>query len=211
MRYESKEFIKSHRQWQESRESKESVNGESTQLNGYIGGTGQTISCVDRMLSQQKCLPKEKNVLNSDDYDARDSVKPNHSYEDFQSHIANPNNLSLPADFSKRELEQLVRIRKKPIQHKSPNFEDDTLRNTTLHEDNANEIRRQSFEVILMARNHIQKSYREKRSQSSVELDSLLLSALPKQMWFADFFHESRDAIEKTQKRISINYSRENM
>jgi len=211
MRYESKEFIKSHRQWQESRESKESVNGESTLLNDYIGGTDQTMSRVDRILSQQKCLPKEKNVSNSDDYDARDSVKSSHSYKGFQSYTANPNNLSLPADFSKRELEQLVRVRKKPIQQKSSNFEDETIRNMTLHEDNANEIRRQSFEVILMARNHVQKSYREKRLQSSVELDSLLLSALPKQMWFADFFRESRDAVEKTQKRISINYSRENI
>ena len=201
MRYESKEFIKSHRQWQESRESNRGVNGKANQLKNSIRGADNIVSLVNGSVGQQKRFPKEDVVSDSDDIDARDNVKSNQLHEGCDSYNSNPKDPPLPSDFSKRELKHLIRIRKNRTQQGTTKI--------TSHEHCTNEIRRQSFEAILTARNNVQQSYREKRSGSSVELDSLLLPVLPKQMWFGDFFRESQDAVEKIQKRI-LN-SRENI
>lgn len=201
MRYESKDFIKSHRQWQESRESKKIVNGKSHQVNGCMNAANRNTSRFDRKFGQENLRYN----------DAGGSVQSNKIQEGDNSCNANQKDLSIPADFSKRELEQLVRIRKKQTQQKSSGVEDKTTTNVNSHEDHNEDICRQPFEVILAARNNVRQAYREKRLESPVELDSLIVSMIPNQMWFGDFFRESQGAVEKIQKRMLMDYSRENM
>ena len=204
MRYESKDFIQSHRQWRESRESKKIIDGTATEI--YSSRSiDKIISRFDKGNYRQNCPPKEDLVTYPGNIDARKGVQSNQIQGEDYSYKTSPKDLSPPADFSKRELEQLVRRRQRQRQQKSSDFEAKVTTNMASCEKHSNDIRRQSLEILLATRNNVKQSYRERSLEAPVELDSFFLSILPNQMWFGDFFRESEGALEKIHKRTFLD------
>jgi hypothetical protein len=220
MRFESKDFMKSQRQWQESRESKKNIDRNSTKENkvledapntkGCVRSTDSNIEEVDKRYGRSDGLPRGN--ADSDDNDARDdgdSHKIERSGEG--STDPNPHDSLLYADFSKKELEQLERSKQKRAQEGILTVKETTTKTTSSsYEQYTEGIGSKTVEAFLSARDKVRKSNKAKGIEPSTDMDGLLLYMLPSQVWFGGFLNESQDALNKIQNRMLLNYSREN-
>jgi hypothetical protein len=220
MRFESKEFIKSQRQWEESRESKKTVGQNSTEENTVLEGASKTkgsIRSTDSNITQVVTRYGRGNVLtkgnvDSDDNDARDdsdSHKIERSGEGLTD--SNPRDSLLYADFSKKELEQLERSKQKRAREGILAIKETTTTTSTSssYEQYPEGIIGKMVEAFLTARDQVRTANKKQGIAPSTDLDGMLLYMLPSHVWFGGFFNESQDALNKIQKNMLLDYSRE--
>ncbi len=194
MRFESKEFILSRRQSQDSQEVKKSSGypkskSVSERTKDYIRRTNsKTASSFGPQNS-----PKEKKISdNHDNNDARD---------DGASHKVEPsvtagNDKPKPVDVSKKELQQLAKLR---LQRKQELVL--AICNQQIVYDPVDEF--------LKAREAVRQSNKEKGIESSQVIDDLIMYFLPSHMWMGKLMSESKGAVNKIQDRMMVEYDHE--
>ena len=239
MRFESQDFIKSQRQWRESRESKTNANNDHGHARVNSGrnsrarkavsndararmGSSRTTRLNNNYEHRDYYLPKRNAV--SDD-DARDDEDDSDEIEREQNNSttipnenANNQSTTVPPDFSRKELEQLVRSKQKQkrmLQEAAAAAvaaEEKTAKTKiSSYEEYTEGIRRASVEAFLNAHDKVKKSNNREAGaateNNSRYMDGVLLFMLPSHVWFGNFLNGSQDALNKIQKRMLLHYS----
>mmetsp|Transcript_26303 Transcript_26303/g.56395 ORF Transcript_26303/g.56395 Transcript_26303/m.56395 type:complete len:229 (+) Transcript_26303:138-824(+) len=224
MRFESPDFIKSRSQWQVSREwnkngvcnvdptSESILSNDTGRVNNYVCSINERTARINK---SNDCSAGS-NYL-SDDNDVRDDGCTDDTNQE-AGYI--PEDAPAPSDFSKRELEQLARSKQKqrrdqtqtqnPRQAQQPPPASRLTPHTSMPCDEYFEgIRDSSVDAFVTARDRVRKSNKEKGIQDSGDMCGLLFHLLPSNVWFGDFFKESKDDFGRVQKRMNLEYSNE--
>ena len=199
--------MQSHRQWRESRDSKTKTNQdliaddvvveETPNAKGFVrsknSDTAPSNGHCD-VLVVRKVVSGGNNEDNNGD--ARDDD------DNSQNSEQKYRNRSLPAEFSNKELQQLVRTRMRRKQQE---------REATTDQDTGTDnIRTCSLDAFLKARETVRRNNKEEGIESSKAIDELIHFMLPIHTWFGGFLSESKGAIDKIQNRMLIDYNNNN-
>eukprot|EP00536_Pseudo-nitzschia_multiseries_P018402 jgi/Psemu1/55433/gm1.55433_g len=208
MRFESKYFIKSQRQWHESRGLKlEDRSGtkhhcvdssDAEARNRYRGSAETSEQRNDRCLHLKhgKCIA-EQGARDDGGMGKREN-----------STIGTEQIKSAPSDFSKKELLQLARRKQRQkLDQETMTKTMNTTAKPSSYEDFADIIRMGSVDSFIDAHHKIKESNRALGIPNSRGMDGLILAILPNSVWINDFFNESRDAIDKIQAKMLLDYS----
>ncbi|VEU38530.1 unnamed protein product [Pseudo-nitzschia multistriata] len=223
MRFESQDFIMSQREWQENRRAKandhsatkqdSSLSRDGTQYNasgsglnrkqyGYSSQT-KNIARDDSRSSTQKKNAVAQHEVRQDRRDEPDSD----SDSDVDSRDESTPNV--PSDFSKKELQELVRSRRRQKQDQSTQVgqsQEQRQTSTYSYHGYADKFRQESLDSFVAARNKVKESNRDLGVENTRGMDCLLLCMLPTNVWLGDFLSDSRGDVEKIQKQMLLSF-----
>ena len=190
--------MRSQRQWQESRNAKKSIDRKSTTETVAVEENRKLKGCLRNANTSITRHPDFLSQGNADsrggDHDARDDGDSGEASKD-------PN--GRPADLSKKELEQLKRSKEKQAQERISPVKETTPAATTTMISYAEGFRR----AFLSAQKEVEKA---RGVKSTIDIDSLMQYILPNHVWMGDFASGHQDSLNKIQRKMLVEYSRNN-
>ena len=199
MRFESKDFIKSQRQWQDSRAVGKKNSREEKVFSNDSSYPDRGNHAIPPARDTESRSLKE-NLATDKDNDYRDDGE--------DSTHSSLHDKFVPSDLSKKELAQLEQSKQKQTQEQRPHVRDEMINNNP-REDKIGGFDRKSVETFLAARERVKRANRNMAVEPSMDIDEMMLSILPSYVWFGDFLNESRHTISMIQRRMLLDYSRE--
>ena len=199
MRFESKEFILSRRQSQESQEVKKSDYPKSKSVSERTKDYIRRTNSKTPSSFGSKNSPKEKKI--SDNHDNNDARDDSASYN-VEPPDTTSNQPPLRLDVSKKELQQLAKLRLKRKQ--------ELVLAKKKSEKKINQpIVYDPVDAFLEAREAVRQSNKEKAIESSQVIDDLIQYFLPSHMWMGKLMTESKSAVNKIQDMMMVEYDHE--
>ncbi len=206
MRFESKEFILSRRQSEESRELKDAdhlmkIKPVSERAQAYL------------RKANPKALPSFRSMKTREEKVSDDSRDESTSTAIVVSGTPS-DEPSLPVDLSNREVQRLVKLRetrKRELALAAKQEREDfcsSNRQTTFDQSIQN-LMTSSVDAFLKARELVRQSNKERGIDSSQAIDDMIQYLLPSHMWMGKLMTDSKSAVRKIQTKMQVEYDRE--